>query len=225
MSAPTTQHHLDIEDITQNIVIHKDGSCALVLKIGAVNFNLLSEEEQDAIIFSYAALLNSLTFPIQILIRSQRKDITNYLKLLEKQQTQQSNPIIRQRLNQYHVFVQRLVKERQVLDKKCYAVIPFLRTELGLAPPSLLNPKKETGLPFDKNYIIEKALAALEPKRDHLVRQFGRIGLSARQLSTRELIELFYTIYNPHSGPLVIDQSLARPAPIVEAATPSPSPA
>jgi hypothetical protein len=225
MPTPTTQNHLDIEDITQNILIQKDGSCALVLKIGAVNFNLLSEEEQDAIIFSYAALLNSLTFPIQILIRSQRKDITNYLKLLEKQQTQQSNPIIRQRLNQYHVFVQRLVKERQVLDKKCYAIVPFLRTELGLSPPSLLNQKKEAGLPFDKNYITEKALATLEPKRDHLVRQFGRIGLSARQLSTRELIELFYTIYNPHSSPLTIDQSFTRPAPIVEATTPSPSPA
>lgn len=215
MSSPTTQNHLDIEDITQNILILKDGSCALVLKIGAVNFNLLSEEEQDSIIFSYAALLNSLTFPIQILIRSQRKDITNYLKLLEQQQTQQSNPIIRNRLSQYHLFVQRLVKERQVLDKKCYVTIPFLRTELGLSPPSLMNPKKDSGLPFDKTYLLEKAIAALEPKRDHLVRQFGRIGLSARQLSTRELIELFYSIYNPGGTSTALGQNLT-PLPIVK---------
>ncbi|HWS23248.1 MAG TPA: hypothetical protein VN226_02295, partial [Anaerolineales bacterium] len=150
MSTPTTQTHLDIEDITQNILILKDGGCALVLKIGAVNFNLLSEEEQDAIIFSYAALLNSLTFPIQILIRSQRKDITNYLKLLEQQQLRQANPIIRARLGQYHLFVQRLVKERKVLDKRCYAIIPFFRTELGLKPSSFINSQKNTGLPFNK---------------------------------------------------------------------------
>lgn len=227
MPVPTTQNHLDVEDITQNIVILKDGSCVLVLKIGAVNFNLLSEEEQDSIIYAYAALLNSLTFPVQILIRSQRKDITNYLKLLEKHQTQQPNPVIRNRLNQYHLFVQRLVKERQVLDKKCYVVIPFLRTELGISAPSLMNPKKEAGLPFDKNYIIEKAIAALEPKRDHLVRQFGRIGLSARQLSSRELIELFYSIYNPNS-PNISLKSITQ-APLTESlnnpATPPPSPA
>jgi hypothetical protein len=216
MPTPTTQNHLDVEDVVQNILILKDGSCALVLKIGAVNFNLLSEEEQDAIIFAYAALLNSLTFPIQILIRSQRKDITNYLKLLETQQTRQPNPIIRTRLSQYHLFVQRLVKERQVLDKKCYVVIPFLRIELGLSTPSLVNPQKAAGLPFDKNYIIEKAIAALEPKRDHLIRQFGRIGLSARQLSTRELIELFYAIYNPHGSSLAIDQNLSSQTPITQ---------
>lgn len=228
MPTPTTQNHLDIEDITQNILVMKDGSCALVLKIGAVNFNLLSEEEQDAIIYAYAALLNSLTFPIQILIRSQRKDITNYLKLLEKHQSQQTNPIIRARLDQYHVFVQRLVKERQVLDKKCYVIIPFLRTELGLSPPSLMNPQKDGSLPFDKNYIITKALAALEPKRDHLVRQFGRIGLSARQLTTRELIELFYAIYNPHNSAITVSQNLSTPLPIVQSSAnimPPPAPA
>ena len=53
----TTQEHLEIEDITQNLVILKDGGAAIILKIGAVNFNLLSEEEQDAIIYTYAALL------------------------------------------------------------------------------------------------------------------------------------------------------------------------
>jgi len=199
MPAPTTQSHLDIEDIVQNIVLLKDGGCVLVLKIGAVNFNLLSEEEQDAIIYAYAALLNSLTFPIQILIRSQRKDITNYLKLLENQQQQQTNPIMRDRLEQYRQFVQRLVKERQVLDKRCYVAIPFFRIDLGLTSSS-------NTLPFDKSYIIEKALSSLETKRDHLIRQFGRIGLSAKQLTTQELIELFYTIYNPRAASINLDQ-------------------
>ncbi len=216
MSTPTTQSHLDIEDITQNILVLKDGSCALVLQIGSVNFNLLSEEEQDAIIYAYAALLNSLTFPIQILIRSQKKDITNYVKLLENQQNQQSNPIIRDRLNKYRQFVQRLVKERQVLDKRCYAIVPFLRTELGLSSSNPLKPKSTT-LPYDKSYIIEKAIAALEPKRDHLARQFGRIGLTARQLSTQELIEVFYAIYNPHNPSLNSSQNNASFAsPIVQ---------
>ncbi len=211
----TTQDHLDIEDILQNIVLLKDGGAAMILRVGAVNFNLLSEEEQDAIIFAYAAMLNSLTFPTQILIRSQQKDITNYLKLLENQEHTQANPLMRNRLNSYRQFVENLVKERRVLDKKCYVIIPFFRTELGLAAPSFSLPgkKKESkGLPYSKTYILEKALASLEPKRDHLLRQFSRIGLNSRQLSTRELIELFYAIYNPKSAaPTLTSQSDIAP--------------
>jgi hypothetical protein len=195
----TTQDHLDIEDITQNLLLLKDGGAAIILQIGAVNFNLLSDEEQDAIIYAYAALLNSLTFPIEVIIRSQQKDIANYLKLLQKQSEEQANPIIRERLGKYHQFVEKLVKERRVLDKKCYVSIPFFPVELGLTSQSFFS-KKSKGLPFDKPYVIEKALASLEPKRDHLIRQFSRIGLAARQLSTQEIIELFYIAYNPKAS-------------------------
>ncbi len=214
-ATPTTQDHLDLEDIVQNLLLLKDGSAAMVLSIGAVNFNLLSEEEQDAIIYAYAALLNSLAFPIQILIRSQQKDITAYLKLLEKQESGEANPTYRNRLNQYRQFVEKLVKERKVLDKKCYVTIPFFRTDLGLAASSFPGTKKGAGLPYSKTYIIERALAALEPKRDHLIRQFSRIGLTARQLSTQELIELFYVIYNPKAG-AVATTTQSQSAPLVQ---------
>src|SRR4030067_3731956 len=75
----STQEHLDIEDIRDDVVILKNGNAATVLQTTAVNFDLLSETEQDAMIFSFAALLNSLTFPIQILVRTKRMDIYNYL--------------------------------------------------------------------------------------------------------------------------------------------------
>jgi len=200
----TTQENIDIEDVTNNIVILKDGAASMVLQVSAVNFNLLSEEEQDAIIYAYAALLNSLSFPIQILIRSQKKDITNYVKLVESQETRQLDPILKHRITQYRQFIEKIVKERNVLDKRFYVVIPFYRTELGLTSSTASHlmplPKKKSTLPFDKNYIIQKALNSLEPKRDHLLRQFARLGLSVRQLATQELIQLFYTIYNPDAA-------------------------
>jgi hypothetical protein len=82
----STQEHLSVHNIRDNIVMLKDGSCSLLLSVSAVNFDLLSEREQDAIIYAYGSLLNSLTFSIQIFIRSQKKDISSYLKLLEKQE-------------------------------------------------------------------------------------------------------------------------------------------
>lgn len=192
----TTQDHLDIEDIQDDLVLLKDGSVCLILQTSAVNFGLLSEQEQDATIFAYAGLLNSLTFPIQIVIKSQQKDVTSYLKLLKNEEDKQKNPILKERIQKYRIFIQNTVRENNVLDKKFYIVIPFSTLELGIQSARGLFKK---GLPFPKNYIFERAKTALFPKRDHIVRQFNRLGLKTNQLNTKQLIELFFKAYNPES--------------------------
>ena len=80
----STQEHLDIEDIQDGIIILRDGSCCLTIATTAINFGLLSEKEQEATIYAYAGLLNSLTFSIQIVLRSQRKDISSYVNLVRQ---------------------------------------------------------------------------------------------------------------------------------------------
>src|SRR3989344_1942048 len=195
----TTQNHLDIADINHNLVLLKDGSVAMVLRLNAVNFDLLSEQEQEATIYAYAALLNSLTFSVQILIRSQRKDVSNYVKLLENQEKKTYQEKRRLQINRYRQFIAKIVKEGNVLDKKFYVVIPYSRLELGLSAASPLTFKAPTTLPYDKDYIFQKAATALEPKRDHLIRQFNRIGLPARQLTDAELTQLLYSVSNPYT--------------------------
>jgi hypothetical protein len=193
----STQEHLDIYTIKDHIVFLKDGSAALVLQSTAINFNLLSEEEQDATIFAYAGLLNSLSFPLEIVIRSQRKNITDYLSLLDSQIKTTSSQKIRESIIKYRQFVKSLVKDNRVLEKHFYLVVPFSTVELGLTAKSF-NPFKRTPQkpPFDLDYIIEKASMTLYPRRDHLIRQFGRLGLKLKQLTTPELIDLFHLIYN-----------------------------
>src|SRR3989344_1016024 len=94
----STQDHLEIADIRDDLVVLKDGSVSLLVRVSAVNFGLLSEMEQEAIIFAYANLLNSLNFSIQIVIRSQQKDISHYVSLLEKEQERQLNPLIKEQI-------------------------------------------------------------------------------------------------------------------------------
>lgn len=196
----TTQEHLPIEDIKENIVILKDGSCVLILSISSVNFDLLSEKEQDAIIYAYGALLNSLTFPVQIIVRSQKKDISSYLDILAKQEAQKaSSPLLSKQINTYRKFVAEMVKKNNVLDKKFYVAIPFSSLEMGVAPNLTSLFKKNTGLPFEIDYILPKAKDALLPKRDHLIKLFARIGLTVQQLDNKELVKLFYSIYNSES--------------------------
>jgi len=196
----STQEHLDIYAIKDHLVFLKDGSAALVLKTTAINFNLLSEEEQDATIFAYAGLLNSLSFPIQILIRSQRKNISDYLNLIDTRIQAVPSQKVKEQLLAYRQFVKSLVKENRVLEKKFYVIIPFSTVELGLTKASF-NPfaKAPQKPPFDLTYIEEKASTTLYPRRDHVIRQFARIGLKAQQLTTSELVTLFYTIYNQNS--------------------------
>ena len=121
----TTQQHLLISDIRDDILILKNGGGALVLQVSAVNFGLLSDREQIAIISSFAQMLNSLSFPIQIVIRSERLNISSYLNLLDVSQKAQTNPLLSQMIGSYRQFIQKTIKENDVLDKKFYLVVPL----------------------------------------------------------------------------------------------------
>jgi hypothetical protein len=191
----STQVFTEIETIDQNIVMFADGSCVLVITASAVNFGLLSDKEQDVLITAYAGLLNSLSFPIELLIRTQHKDVTAYLRLLEDQERKQKQPRLAKSIHDYRLFVASTVKEKDVLDKNFYIIIPFSSLELGIST-SLLLPYKKKGLPYPKQYIFERALTVLNPKRDHLIRLLARVGLAAHQLSSEQLVKLFFASYN-----------------------------
>jgi hypothetical protein len=180
----TTQAHLPILDIKDNLVLLKDGSAAIVLQTTAVNFALLTEVEQAAIIGAFAQTLNSLSFPIQIVIRSKRLDITSYLGLLDKAISTQANPLLSNLMGQYRMFVQSLIRQNEVLEKHFFVVIPLSKIELGF-------------LPQQKEESFKRAAVMLGPKQEQIVRQLSRIGLKTTQLNTKALIELFYDIYNP----------------------------
>ena len=192
----TTQEHLEIKEVNDNLVLLKNGSVCLILQTTSINFGLLSETEQDAIIYAYAGFLNSLSFPIQIMIRSQRKDVTGYIKSLAKRETAIKNPELKKRVSTYRRFVEYIVRENQVLDKRFYIVIPFTSIEVGINPSKLFSRTKDIS-PKNKAWLLEKATNALYPKKDHVLRQLGRLGLKTRQLNTEELIKLFFSIYNP----------------------------
>lgn len=211
----STQEHLDIEEIKDDLVILKDGSCCLVCQTTAVNFDLLSEKEQEATIFAYAALLNSLSFPIQILIRSQQKDVSGYLNLLANQEKKVLGEKFRKQIRSYKDFVEKTVREKEVLDKKFYIIVPFSSLELG--PSSVISKAGKKGLPYPIETILQKAKTSLYPKRDHLTRQFSRLGLGLKQLKTQELIKLFYNIYNPEAtGFEEFASSAAYQAPLIK---------
>jgi len=178
----TTQDFLTIKDIKDDLALMSDGSYSLIIQTSAVNFDLLSETEQMAIIGSFAGMLNSLSFSIQIFIRSKRLDITAYLKTLEEAEAKQTNPLLQSMMQYYRSFVATIIRENEVLDKQFYVVLSISPLELGVMGNA------------EKNF--QKAVTILMPRRDHLVKQLGRIGLKSIQLNNEKLVKLFYDLYN-----------------------------
>lgn len=218
----STQEHLDIEDITDDLVILKTGWVAQVLSTTAINFDLLSEAEQDATIYAYGAFLNSLTFPLQVLIRSKKADITSYFQSLEEAQRTQPNPDLKRQIQKYQEFIQATVQQKTVLDKRFYLIITYSPLEIGFK--GVGQKKNQTAA---KASLIAAAKTALAPKRDHVVKQTARLGINTRQLTSQELIELFYDIYNPAptGTQRVLLDSESYTTPMVEPAIANPTPA
>ena len=185
----STQQFIEIEEIKDDILLLKDKSAVLVIEVGAVNFWLLSAEEQISLIYAYGSLLNSLSFPIQILILSKKMDISSYLEYINFKITKQHTDLMKNRLNSYRDYIKNVVKKNSVLEKRFFFVVPFSPLEMGVAAAA--------GTQYKKEYVIMRAKTSLYPKRDHLLRLLAKIGLRATILQQQELSELFLNLYNP----------------------------
>ncbi len=193
----TSQEHLPIADVTNDVVIYKDGGAALVMESTSLNFGLLSEKEQAAVIVAYAAMINSLSFSVQIVVRTQRKDISSYISFLDEQAAKITHPLLAQLMREYKGFILDSVKKKNVLGKRFFVVLYLSPLELGVGKSIASLTKRGVTLPFPKSYVIKKAKITLYPRRDHLIRQAGRLGIKFRQLTTAELIDLYFPVYNP----------------------------
>ncbi len=183
----TTQDFIEIEDIVDDVVLLRGNAAVTIVEVGAVNFYLLSSEEQNSIIYAYSGLLNSLSFPVQIVILSKKMDISNYLEYLRIKSQQQKNPALVKQLDGYQEFIKTVIKKNSVLEKRFFFVIPFNPMEMGATGMQRLS----------KEYVVSRAKTSLYPKRDHLLRLLAKIGLRATIAQKQEIVEMFYNLYNP----------------------------
>ena len=192
-----TQDMVPIADIVDDILMYKDGGAAIILETSSLNFGLLSEREQEAVIAAFAALINSLSFATQITVRTQRKNIGVYLAFLDEKINAMQNPKLKSLMVNYKNFISETIRKKNVLGKRFFVIIPFSPLELGFSKGMLPGMKQKGPLPYTQDYILKKAKTVLYPKRDHIIKQCARLGLRARQLDREGILSLFYDIYNP----------------------------
>lgn len=203
----STQNFLRIAEIKNDTVILKNGASRAVLQTNSINFNLKSEDEQMAIIQAYQSFLNTLDFPVQIVVQSKKLDLDNYLNDLTKTAETQENPLLQKQTYDYIDYIKRLLEYADIMSKAFYVVIPYNGT-LGDDKPTgfiaFFNKflqrigLKETDSKFIKR---KKDFENLKKGIDHRVNIISagleNCGLKVNRLNTQELIELYYTANNP----------------------------
>jgi len=220
----STQDFIDIYDIKNDLVILKNGKVAAILQLNSINFDLLSSREQDAIISTYAEIINSLNFTIQIVIKSRAMDIEKYVNKLQDIEQKITDPLLKQQAESYRKFVQKTIKVNKVLDKQFYLVIPSGYVEyeqIGKNPfeffSKLMGKQNERASEIDVNKVIMETRGDLVPKIDTLIRLFEKIHINAKRLNTVELVKLYFDCYKESSGKIKIGDSIEDyKSPLVE---------
>lgn len=175
----SARSQIGIKEVRDGILVLPDNRYRTVLSTSSVNFELQSEDEQDVIIDIFQSFLNSLTTPIQILIRVRELDIDHYLEDLQLSRINESQKIYKKQLEKYSEFIRKLVAGNKILSRRFYLVIPYDNktiTDFNLAKEHLM---------------LEQEI---------IIKGLEKLGMTARQLSSIEVLDLFYSFYRPRDS-------------------------
>ena len=194
----TTQNHLLISEIKQDVVVLKDGTLRAVLMVSSLNFALKNDDEQTAIISSYVSFLNSLDHPLQVVIQSRKLQIQPYIDKLIEQERNQTNDLLKVQTADYRSFVSELVKLGEIMNKQFYVVIPYdplsnRSKSFWSRFKEVLNPIKAINL---KGTQFDTRKSELDDRVRLVEGGLSSVGLTAVRLNTQSLIELYYSTYN-----------------------------
>lgn len=203
-TALSSQKFLAIDSIRDGVVILKNGGYRSILMCSSVNFDLKSVDEQDAMVFQYQNTLNALDFSLQFVIHSRKLNITPYLDTLKERHKQEQNELIKIQISEYSDFIKSLVELSSIVTKTFYVVIPFAPAVMTKGGGGLfLSFLPSKPRPAVKGAVSESEKEFIEHKNQLLQRVdavslgLQRIGIRAVQLNTEELIEFYYSLYNP----------------------------
>jgi hypothetical protein len=172
----SSRNQIAIKGVRDGILILPGNQYRAVLEVSSLNFELRSEEEQDAIIDTYESFLNSVGSSLQILIRTREIDMDKYLEELSERLDGEAEPIYRSQLRNYDEFIRSLITTNKILTRHFYVIVSYAahgKTDFELV-------QEQLNLKLD---IISKGMM--------------RIGMHTKELSSLELLDLFYSFYSP----------------------------
>ena len=196
-----TKQFVDIHDIKDGVVILKNGSMRLILKVNSVNFDLKSNDEQIAIVKAFQNFLNSLDFPLQIVVHSRQLDIKNYLAKTQELVDQLDNELLKIQGIEYLRFIRGLTELANIMSKSFYIIVPLYITEAASKKGLLENIKSAFGSAAQKIKSLEEQdfnlyKSQIEQRAEIITEGLRGMGLNSTTLEKEELVSMFYKLYN-----------------------------
>lgn len=172
----SSRRQINIKGVRDGILVLPNHCYRAVLEVSSLNFELKSEDEQDALIDTFESFLNSLPCPLQIIVRIRELDMSKYLADLHVQLASEKEAVYRSQLESYSEFVKSLVADNKILSRHFFVVLPY---------------SSKSGEDF------EAAKEQLSINRDIVGKGLMRLGMQTRRLGSLEILDLFQTFYNP----------------------------
>lgn len=173
----SSRKQINIKEVKDGILILPGNNYRVVLETSAINFELKSEDEQDQIIDTFQNFLNGLPCPVQILISTRKVDIDGYLEDFMNTNNHEKNKIYKTALEEYGQFIKKLVSGNKILTRRFYLVI------------SASSKGSKHGFAIAKEQ--------LKLNQDIVIKGLERLGMKTRRLGNLEILNLFYSFYNP----------------------------
>ena len=203
----SSQNSLMISEIREGMVVMNDGSFRAVVACQSINFDLMSDREREGVEYSYQSFLNSLYFPVQIFIRSQKVDIGPYMERLTKLRRDQDNMLLGVLMDDYLDFIDQLAQEANIMDKSFFIVVPYypagdmssaVNTSKNLFA-GMFKPERQANIKIDQATYI-KAKDEIQNRISAVTNGLFQMGVRGVQLGTKELAGLYYNVYNPDTA-------------------------
>ena len=204
ISAKATQEFVPIKEVREGTIVLKDGGLRAILAVSSVNLSLKSSDEQVATINQFQSFLNSLDFPIQIVVQSRKLDIRPYLLTLEAKMKEQREPLLKLQTAGYISFIREFTEQVAIMRKYFYVVIPYeeaaLSTKKGILAGLLGNKRsssKKSGKQSAEDISFEEKRTQLDERVSVVSGGLESCGGRTERLQTESVIELFYKTFNP----------------------------
>lgn len=207
MAAPSTTDLVQLRDIAESVILLKDGSLRAVVEVSAINFDLRSADEQQAILQQFEAFLNSIDFPIQVVIQSRRFDVSTYVATVRTAAESLTNELLKVQAEEYAKYVTELSGLANIMSKRFLVILEFTATA---APTGERKSGLFSGM-FGKKGpakvgIAPEQVAAyqqqLNQRADFILGGLSGMGLKGHTLGSDELKALFKDLYNPTVPPV-----------------------
>lgn len=199
-STAPTQTFVPIKEVRDGIIVEKDGGMRAILLASSLNFSLKSEDEKNAILLQFQDFLNSLDFSVQIVVQSRKLDIRPYLALLEEQEKNQTNNLMKVQTREYIEFIRTFTESTNIMTKNFFIVVSYTPAFISTGKSSGLASfvsKKPKDKALAKDATFEEARSQLEERLAVVTQGLVRTGIRIARLGTDEVIELFYKAFNP----------------------------